>query len=81
MSQILRAALLGFLPFPWMMWLNGVLGWVTGSKEHAVKQLLTGAAVDAGFGEFDPQITYTISARIHDSCHFDVFTIAEGVCA
>ena len=48
--QVLRAALLGFFPYPWMMWLNGVMGWITGSKEHAVKQLLTGSAVDAGFG-------------------------------
>jgi hypothetical protein len=26
------------------------MGWIAGSKEHAVKQLLTGEALDAGFG-------------------------------
>ena len=31
--------------------ISGVLGWISGSKENAVKQLLTGCAVDAGFGQ------------------------------
>jgi DHA1 family tetracycline resistance protein-like MFS transporter len=48
--QVARGLLLGFFPTPTMQWVNGVLGWVAGSKEHAVKQLLTGEAIDAGFG-------------------------------
>ncbi len=48
--QIIRGLLLGFIPTTPMQWTNGVLGFVSGSKEHAVKQLLSGEAIDAGFG-------------------------------
>lgn len=48
--QVIRGLLLGFIPTATMQWVNGVLGFVSGSKEHAVKQLLSGEAIDAGFG-------------------------------
>jgi hypothetical protein len=52
----------GVVPSGPTMWASGLLGWISGSKENAVKQLLNVNAIKSGMGKGE------VAVRDHYLC-------------